>query len=115
MPLDSHPEKIADSIANSAASIGISVSQFRRKYIATGLVVPVDLGGRSPSVLQAELRAAVAKHAAEQAADPTKKAARSGGAVLKARHRIGNPWGRHGKPAEAKSPSKGKTAKRIGE
>lgn len=102
MPLDKHPEKIADSIANSAASIGISVSQFRRKFITTGLVVPVDLGGRSPSILQAQLHAAVAKHTAEQAADPAKKAARSGGAVLAARGRIGNPWGRKGKPAEAK-------------
>ena len=104
-----NPEKIADSISNSAASIGISVSQFRRKFIATGLVRLIDLGGRSPSVLQAELRAAVAKHAAEQAADPGKKAARSGGAVLAARGRIANPWGRAGRPPQPK----GKPGKRA--
>jgi hypothetical protein len=96
------PDKIADSIPNSAASIGISTGQFRREFIATGLVTPVDLGGRGESILRSQLLAAVAKRTAEQVADPGKKKVRNGGAKLKARGVIGNPWGRHGRPKTGK-------------
>lgn len=96
-------EKIADSVANSAALLGISVSQFRRLYIFTGLVTPVDLGGRAESILRSQLVAAVNQRAAEQIADPSKKTARSGGAVLKREGRIGNKYGRLGKPPVAKA------------
>ncbi len=97
MRINNIPEKIAASVADSAESIGISVSQFRRLYIATGLCKPVDLGGRSPAILQAQLREAVANREAEQAANPGGVTARSSGAKLKAQGRIGNPWGRFGK------------------
>jgi hypothetical protein len=92
-------EKIADTVVNSAALLGISVSQFRRVYLHTGLIVPVDLGGRSPSIILADLRAAVAKRQTEQA-DPAgpKPPPRSSGAVLAARNQKPNPYGRHGKP-----------------
>jgi hypothetical protein len=89
------------------------VSTFKRKFVESGLVQLIDLGGRSPRILKSQIRDAVLKIAADQAAHPELKVARSGGAVLAARGRIANPWGRKGRPPEAKPQPKAKTGKRA--
>jgi hypothetical protein len=110
-----HDDKFTLDLTDATEYLGISSKgTFRRRFIESGLVQLIDLGGRSPHVLRSEVDAAVLKIAAEQKANPALFVPRSGGAVLKARGKIGNKWGRHGKPAEAKSPSKRKTAKPSG-
>jgi hypothetical protein len=89
------------------------LSAFRRRFIKTGLVQPIDVGSRSPLYLKSQIRDAMLKIAADQAANPELVKPRSGGAVLAARGRIANPWGRHGKPAAAKPQPKAKTGKRA--
>jgi hypothetical protein len=102
MPL----EKLADSVHNCAVSLGLGVATFREQFIKSGLVTPVDLGGRGESIIISELKAAIEKRAAEQKADPSLKQPRSAGAKLAAEGRIGNPLGFNGKGV-----SKGKPAK----
>jgi len=92
------PEKIADTVARCADMLNLGTSTFRREYIETGLVTPVDLGGRGLSIVLSDLRAAVARRAAEQLADPTKKKLRNAGAVRAAKGDISSP----GKPKGAK-------------
>jgi hypothetical protein len=92
------PKKIADTVARCADMLNLGTSTFRREYIQTGLVKPVDLGGRGLSIILAELHSAVARRAAEQRADPSKKKLRNAGAVRAARGDVSNPWGRKGKP-----------------
>ena len=91
-------DKIADSVAHCAKLLNLGTSTFRREYIETGLVTPVDLGARGESIIIGHLRAAVERRAAEQFADPSKKKLRNIGAQTAARHGVSNPWGRRGKP-----------------
>jgi hypothetical protein len=95
-------DKIADTVARCADMLNLGTSTFRREYIDTGLVTPVDLGGRGLSIILSELHAAVARRAAEQIADPTKKKLRNAGAVRAAKGDVSNPWGRKGKPKGGK-------------
>lgn len=108
-----HDDKLTLDVGDATEYLGISSKgTFRRRFIESGLVQLIDLGGRSPHVLRSELDAAVLKIAAEQKANPSLFIPRSGGAILKARGQIGNKWGRHGKPAEPQP--KTKPAKRGG-
>jgi len=91
-------EKIAVPIPEAAVLLGISVSTLRRQYIATGLLFPVDLGGRAESILISELNTAAERKAQEQRADPSLKKLRTSNAALVAAGRVPNPWGRRGKP-----------------
>jgi hypothetical protein len=100
-------------IAAAAAYVHSSRSAFRRRFINTGLLQPIDLGGRSPCVLRSKLEEAVLKIAAEQAADPSLRKLRSGGAVLAARKTPGNPWGRNGKPADVARAEKAAKAQKV--
>jgi hypothetical protein len=93
-------DKIAAPIPEAAALVGLGVSTLRRLYIKTGLVVPVDLGGRGLSILLDDLRAAIKRRAAEQVADPTQIKHRNAGGQKAALGIAPNPWGRKGKPAE---------------
>jgi hypothetical protein len=95
-----HDDKFTLSVNDAAEYLACSKSNFRRRFIISGLVQLIDLGGRAPHVLRSQLDEAVLKIASAQAADPSLFKPRSGGAVLKARGKIGNKWGRHGKPAE---------------
>jgi hypothetical protein len=95
-----HDDKLTLNLKDAAEYLATSRSNLRRRFIVTGLVQLIDLGGRSPHILRSQLDAAVLKIAADQAADPSLFKARSGGAQLKARGIVGNKWGRHGKPAE---------------
>jgi hypothetical protein len=94
-------DKIAAAIPVAAELVGISESALRNNFIRTGLVVPVDLGGRGESIILADLRAAVERKAAEQRADPSLKKMRNSNATQLAAGRPPNPYGRAGKPKKA--------------
>jgi hypothetical protein len=104
-----HDGNLTLDVSAAAEYLLTSKSNLRRRFINTGLVQLIDLGGSSPHILRSQLDEAVRKIAAAQAADPSLFKPRSGGAILKARGVIGNKWGRHGKPPEPK-PKTGKRA-----
>jgi hypothetical protein len=91
---------VAGHAKDGAAALGISVPAWRRDWINTGRIPTYDFGGRGESFLWADFHAAVAKVAAEQAANPALKQPHSTGGKLKAAGRVGNPWGKNGKPAD---------------
>jgi|HubBroStandDraft_2_1064218.scaffolds.fasta_scaffold685478_1 hypothetical protein len=100
MSSDKQPDKIAGTIQEGADSLAQSKAAFRRDWINTGRIKTFDFGGRSEVFLWADLHAAVARRTAEQVAHPELKRLQSTGARLKAAGRVGNPWGRNGKPPE---------------
>jgi hypothetical protein len=82
---------------------GGAVSTARR--VLGGRVQMIDLNGRKPRAWRDAVEAEILKIAAAQAADPSLVVPRSGGAILKARGIIGNPYGRNGRPADLKAPA----------
>ena len=103
-------EKITVSKRGAANLLDMSLPTFNKKYIRSGLLRTVDLGGRAQHVIYSDLQDLIAQKVAEQEADPSLKIPRNAGAKHAAAGRVANKWGRNGKPQELRpaAPKKGR-------